>query len=146
MSAIQYAESRTMRLAAVERHPVSRGALDEDTGHLAEHTVITARIDHLLELGRLLLRLAETVIEESGNTEGFLPGALQTTRLPLRLKEVELNLTAFRALGGEPPQAVVTLVEGPKLLKQLASSSVLRALDEINEAIRSEGLTLAATA
>jgi hypothetical protein len=100
----------------------------------------TRRIDHLLELGRLLVRLAETAIEEEGNASNFLAGSFQSTRLPLQLKEVELTLTGLQVLGADPPDAVVRLIEAPNLSRQQVSNSVLLALDEINEAIKSEAL------
>jgi hypothetical protein len=121
-----------------DRPAFPHAAPERDSLPRVDSFVATRRVDHLLEFGRLLVRLAETAIEEEGNSGQFLPGAFQGTRIPLQLKEIGLMLTAYRALDGLPPQTVVRLVEAPSLSRQQISSAILIALDEINAAIEAE--------
>jgi len=102
--------------------------------------VVVKRIDLLLELGSSLVRLAETASGDQ-RTPGRLPGAFNTSRLPLLLRQIELSLTALDVLGGRPPESIVKMVEQPALFEQHGSALILTALDEINETIMSESVT-----
>jgi len=136
---IAYPESPAQRTAALQRRARARTAPPGEKRRVDDEAVALRRIDHLVELGKLLVRLTESATEDE-HKPGRLPGSFYVTRLPLLLKEVELSLSALVALGGQPPQAVVALVEEPERFRNNGSSVVVSALDEINEAIMGESL------
>jgi hypothetical protein len=135
---IAYPESAAQRTAALQRRARARTGSPSETRR-DDDAVVLRRIDHLVELGKLLVRLTESATEDE-HKPGRLPGSFYVTRLPLLLKEVELSLSALRALGGQPPLAVVALVQEPDRFRQNGSAAVLSALVEINEAIAGESL------
>lgn len=101
--------------------------------------LVVKRIDLLVELGSLLVQLAETAAEDE-RKPGRLAGAFNVTRLPLLLGRIELSLTALDVLGGVPPESVAELIERPELFAKQGSALILAALDEINEAIKNESI------
>lgn len=128
-----------MEAAAVQPPKLARITSVGEAEKYLDCTLAASRIDLLLELGNSLVRLAEAASED--RTPGKLSGAFGRTRLPLLLKRIELSLTALDALGGRPLETVLNLVEQPALFTHHGSELILKALDEINETIRSESLT-----
>lgn len=105
----------------------------------ASEAVVLRRIDCLLELGAQLVRLPEALDAEESKP-GRLPGSFYMTRLPVLLKQVELTLSAIRALGGRPPQVIEQLVAEPERFRSEGNALILVALDEIDAAVAAESL------
>ena len=105
----------------------------------ASEAVVLRRIECLLQLGAQLVRLPEALDEEESKP-GRLPGSFYLTRLPVLLKQIDLTLSAIRALGGRPPQAVEQLVAEPERFRTGGNSLILAALDEIDAAVAAESL------
>jgi hypothetical protein len=124
----------------VEPPTLARIASAGEPKSYSDHVVVVKRIDLLLGLGRSLVQLVEAASEDQ-RKPGRLLSAFNTARLPLLLREIGLALTALKALGGRPPESIVSLVEQPALFEQHGSELILTALDEINEAITSESVT-----
>ena len=101
--------------------------------------VALRRIDQLLAIGALLVALSEAATEDE-QRPGRLQGAFALTQLPLRVKQIELSLSALRALGGSPPPTVAALVADPGLFGEQGSALIMAALDELDGAIRAESL------
>ncbi len=101
--------------------------------------VALRRIDCLLDLAAQLARFPERLDEEESKP-GRLPGSFYVTRLPLLLKQVELSLTALRALGGRPPHIVEELIADPERFRQEGTALIMAALGEIDAAIAGESL------
>jgi hypothetical protein len=97
------------------------------------------RIDCLLDVGAQLAALPDRLDDEESEP-GRLPGSFYMTRLPLLLKQLELSLSALRALGGCPPQTAEGLIADPELFRHHGTSLIIAALAEVDTAIRSESL------
>lgn len=127
------------RPAATSGHAAARiAALPQPRGG-HDQAVALRRIDHLLQIGALLVSLSEAATEDE-QRPGRLQGAFGLTELPLRVKHIELSLSALRVLGGTPPPTVSALVADPGLFRQQGTSLIIAALDELDGAIRAESL------
>ena len=127
-----------METAAYQQPEPARIARAGEARSHPDHLAVK-RIDLLLELGRLLVQLAETAAEDQ-RKPGRLTGAFNVTRLPLLLGQIELSVIALDVLGGLPPESIVELVEQPELFAHHGSALILTALGEIKEAISGESV------
>jgi hypothetical protein len=136
------AESRPAAPSSHAAHAAARIAALPQPRAGDEQAVALRRIDHLLQIGALLVALSEAATEDE-QRPGRLQGAFALTQLPLRVKQIELSLSALRALGGSPPHTVSSLVADPGIFRQQGSSLIMAALEELDGAIRAESLAAA---
>jgi hypothetical protein len=122
------------------RHPGTVRALPQPGVRPAtSESVVLRRIDCLLELGAQLAQLPESLADDESRP-GRLPGAFYLTRLPVLLKQMELLLSAIRALGGRTPQIVEQLVADPDRFRNEGTKLILEALAEIDLVLADESL------
>ena len=86
-----------------------------------------ARIEQLIHVAEKLDRLAEIAMQEA-DAEGRLSGP----RMPLARKQLQVSLTALRALGGPELDPVWKLIAEPPQFLTATRSAVHDALDAVN--------------
>jgi hypothetical protein len=104
-----------------------RPEVDSPDGDTAERYDGRTRVEQLLNVAAKLDRLAEIAMQEA-DAEGRLAGP----RVPLARKQLQVSLTALRALGGPELDPVWKLIAEPPQFLTATRSAVHDALDAVN--------------